>query len=81
MKQIDFIGANLNTSGQGISGSSLKKHFGSLMEIFSDVLLNSEFKQEELDKLKKQMISGLAAAKEDPNAIASNLRKVLIIWK
>ena len=74
-EQIDFIGASLNTSGQGISGSSLKKHFPTLMEIFSDVLLNSEFKQEELDKLKKQMISGLAAGKEDPGTIAGNLRK------
>ena len=41
-------------------------------------LLNSEFKQEELDKLKKQMISGLAADKEDPNAIASNLRSAVV---
>ena len=77
-EQIDFIGANLNTSGSSISGASLKKHFGNLMEIFSDVLLNSEFKQEELDKLKKQMISGLAAGKEDPNTIASNLRKKIL---
>ncbi len=77
-EQIDFIGANLNTSGNGISGSSLKKHFGTLMELFSDVLLNSEFKQEELDKLKKQMISGLAAGKEDPNTIARNLRKTVL---
>ncbi|MCW8849726.1 MAG: insulinase family protein, partial [Melioribacteraceae bacterium] len=75
-EQIDFIGARLSTSGQGISGASLKKHFPTLMEIFSDVLLNSEFKQDELDKLKTQMISGLAAGKEDPGVIASNLRKV-----
>ncbi len=74
---IDFIGASLNTSGSGIFGSSLTKHFDKLMDIFSDVLLNSDFKQEELDKLKKQMLSGLAAAKDDPDAIASNLRKVL----
>jgi len=76
-EEIDFIGANLNTSGSGISGSSLTKHFDKLMEIFADVLLNSDFKQEELDKLKKQMLSGLAASKDDPEAIASNLRTVL----
>ena len=46
-EEIDFIGAGLSTSGGGISGSSLKKHFDSLMDIFSDILLNSEFKQEE----------------------------------
>lgn len=76
-EEIDFIGASLNTSGTGISGSSLKKHFGALMEIFADVLLNSEFKQEELDKIKKQTISNLAAAKEEPSSISANLRRAL----
>ncbi len=74
---VDFIGADLYTSGQSIYGSSLKRHFKSLMEIISDIILNADFKQEELDKIKKQTISGLAAAKEDPNSIASNLRKVI----
>jgi zinc protease len=77
-EQVDFIGASLGTSGSSISGSSLKKHFEKLMELFSDVLLNSEFKQEELDKLKKQMMSGLAASKEEPGSISRNLRKVLL---
>ncbi|MCB9207234.1 MAG: insulinase family protein [Ignavibacteriales bacterium] len=76
-EEVDFIGASLNTSGSSIYGSSLTKHFDKLMQIFSDVLLNSDFKQEELDKLKKQALSGLAAGKDDPDAIASNLRKVL----
>ncbi len=76
-EEIDFIGANLNTSSSSISGSSLTKHFDKLMNIFSDVLLNSNFNQEELDKLKKQSLSGLAAAKDEPDAIAGNLRKIL----
>lgn len=76
-EEIDFIGADLNTSSAGISGSALTKNFDKLMEIFSDVLLNSDFKQEELDKLKKQMLSNLASVKDDPEAIASNLRSVL----
>ncbi len=74
---VDFIGASLYTSGQSIYGSSLKRHFSSLMDIISDIILNADFKQEELDKIKKQTISGLAAAKEEPSSIASNLRKVL----
>lgn len=80
-EEIDFIGARLNTSGSGISGSSLKKHFNSLMEVFSDILLNSQFKQEEMDKIKKQMLSGLAASKDEPNSIAANLRSSLIYGK
>lgn len=80
-EEIDFIGARLNTSGSSISGSSLKKHFNSLMEVFSDVLLNSQFKQEEMDKIKKQLLSGLAASKDEPNSISANLRSSLIYGK
>jgi len=78
---IDFMGASLSTSGQSIYGSSLKKHFSSLMEVISDVVLNSDFKQEELDKIKKQTISNLVAAKEEPTSIAANLRSVLVYGK
>ncbi len=78
---IDFIGASLSTSSTGIYGSSLSKHTDKLLELMSDVLLHPSFKQEELDKIKKQSISGLKAAKEQPSAIASNVRKVLLFGK
>ena len=76
-EEIDFIGANLNTSGTGISASSLSKHQGKLLSLMSEIILNSNFKDEELEKLKKQTISGLAANKEDANAIAGNVADVL----
>ena len=76
-EEIDFIGARLNTSGTGISASSLSKHQGKLLNLMSEIILNSNFKDEELEKLKKQTISGLAANKEDANAIAGNVADVL----
>ncbi len=76
-EEIDFIGASLNTSGTGISASSLSKHQGKLLALMSDIILNPNFKEEELDKLKKQTISGLAANKEDATAIAGNVADVL----
>jgi len=78
---IDFIGANISTSSTGIYASSLSKHTETLMELMSDILLNPTFKQEELDKIKKQTLSGLQAAKEQPAAIASNVRKALLFGK
>ena len=39
----------------------------------SDVVMNADFKQEELEKIKKQMISGLASEKDSPDAIASKV--------
>lgn len=76
-EEIDYIGANLNTSYNGIFASSLTKHRDKLLELMSDVLYNPAFSQEELDKLKTQKISELAADKDDPSAIARNVRTVI----
>jgi len=77
-EEIDFIGARLNTSSTGVSGFTLKKHAETFLDIMSDVVKNAKFTQEELDKLKKQTISGLAAGKDDPNSIAGNVRRALV---
>jgi predicted Zn-dependent peptidase len=69
-KEIDQLGANLNFSASGFYATSLKKHTEKLLGIVSDVLLNPVFKQDELDKLKKQAISNIASSKDEPNAIA-----------
>ena len=75
---IDFIGATIHTSSDGVYGSSLKKHQTKLLEMMSDVIMNADFKQAELDKIKKQTKSGLATSKDDPDAIAANVRSVLL---
>ena len=75
---VDFIGASLNTTATSIFASSLKKHTDELLTIVSDIALNAEFNQDELDKIKKQTISGLKAQKDDPNAIAGNVRNALV---
>lgn len=74
---VDFMGASLNSSSSGLFGASLKKHTENLMKIAADVLLKPSFPQAEFDKIKKQTLSGLAQAKENPNAIASNVSSVL----
>lgn len=75
--EVDYIGASLNTSAGGVYASSLKKHLPNLMDVFADVLLNSEFTQEEFDKQITQNASGLASASENPDQIAANVRNVL----
>jgi zinc protease len=80
-EEIDFIGASFNTSSSGMSGSSLKKHSEKLLEILSDVLLNPSFPATELDKIKKQTISAIAADKDDPEAIAEDVASVLVYGK
>lgn len=80
-KEVDFLGASLSTSSNGVTVSGLERHTEKLIEIMSDIILNSEFKQEELDKIVKQKISELAAAKDEPNAIAQRVHSVLLFGK
>jgi len=80
-EEIDFIGATMNTSSDGIFASALKKHNEKLLELMSDVLLNAQFKQEELDKIKKQTISGLEAEKNEATAIAQRVSAAIMYGK
>lgn len=80
-EEIDFIGASLSTSSNGVFASSLTKHKEKLLELMTDVLFNPAFPEEELEKIRKQTLSGLAAAKEDPSSIANNVSSVLLYGK
>ena len=80
-EEIDFIGASLSTSASGVYGSSLTKHREKLLELMADVTLKPSFPQEELEKIKTETISNIQASKDDPGAIASNVRGVLLYGK
>ncbi|MEK7256443.1 MAG: pitrilysin family protein, partial [Bacteroidota bacterium] len=74
---VDFIGASLSSDANGVNGTCLSKHRVKLLELMSDVLLNPTFPEEEFVKLKKQTLSALAQAKDDPNTIAGNVGATL----
>ena len=76
-EEIDFIGADIAANAEGAYASGLKKNQAKMMEILSDMIINSDFKQAELDKLKTQALSGLETNKNDPDAMMSNVEKVL----
>ncbi|WP_161889924.1 M16 family metallopeptidase [Pontibacter russatus] len=80
-EQVDFIGADLGFSSTGFSASSLKKHLPTLVDLTTDALLHPKFTQEELDKIKKQMKASLAQSKDDPDAIASRTRNLVLYGK
>jgi len=76
-EEIDFIGASLQSYSDGMFASSLKKHQEKLLALMSDILLNPAFPQDELDKKKKQAISGIKSAKSNPNVIIGRVGQVL----
>ena len=80
-EQVDFIGADLGFSSTGFNASALKKHLPALVDLTTDALLNPKFTQEELDKIKKQMKANLAQSKENPDAIASRTRNMVLYGK
>ena len=75
---VDFIGASLSTSSTGLSGSCLSKHNEALLQIISDILLNANFTEEELEKIRTQTLSGLEVQKNEPSAIAMNVGSKLV---
>lgn len=77
-EEVDFIGASLSASSSSLFGSSLTKHQDKLLDLMTDVLYNPTFPEEELEKIKKQTISGLKSNQDDPNAISSNVRSKLL---
>lgn len=80
-EEIDRLGATLSTSATSIFASGLDRNKEKLMDIVSDIIINSVFKQEELDKIKKQTLSGLATTKDDPNAISQRVSRAIMYGK
>lgn len=80
-QEIDFLGAVLTTSSTSVFASGLSKYTDKIMNIMADVILNPDFKQEELDKITKETLSGLAYSKDDPDAISDRVEKTLMFGK
>lgn len=72
-KEVDFIGATLFTGATNAYASGLSKYSEEIIGLMADVALNPSFPQEEFDKLKKQSLTGIESAKDDPNSLSSRL--------
>ncbi|SNS96773.1 Predicted Zn-dependent peptidase [Ekhidna lutea] len=80
-EEIDFIGASVFAGSTNVFASGLSKYQEKILELMTDVAFNPTFPEEELEKIRKQTLSGLASAKEDPGAIAGNLNQALVFGK
>lgn len=76
-KQIDFIGARLSASARSMYGQSLKKHNEKLLELMADIAMNANFQEEEVEKIRKRMLSGLQTQKNEPDAMLQNVTSVI----
>ena len=74
---VDRIGASLGTSGFGLNGRCLVQHTETLLELMSDILMNPTFPEEELEKERKQTLSGFASSATDANQISGRLSRAM----
>lgn len=74
----DQLGLSISAAAaddqMSVSGSGLKKHMDKLLALMTDALYNPTFPQEELDKLKKQNLSGLQTVKRNPEEVMGRLK-------
>ncbi len=75
--EIDNMGARINVSSEGISAGCLKKYTEKVLDLMSDIAMNAQITQTELDAEKKKAISGLETQKNDPDAMVNNVSAVV----
>lgn len=80
-EEIDYLGGSINASALSISGFSLKNNFPRLFALMADIALRPSFPADELEKIRKQELSGIAQGNEDPDNIASNVSGRLMYGK
>jgi len=80
-EEIDFIGARINASDEGMSGSGLKKYQDKIFDLMSDIATSAVFTQEELDKARKQTLSQLETEKNEPDAMLRNVTATINFGK
>lgn len=77
-EEIDYLGASISASARGVNAFSLKNNFSKVFGLMADIALRPSFPVAELEKIRKQELSGLAQNKEDANAIAGNVVSKLV---
>ena len=76
-EEIDDMGASINVSDEGMSGSGLKKYTEKIFDLMADIAMNTIISQDELDKAKKKTLSGLETQKNDPDAMVRNVSNIV----
>lgn len=80
-EEIDFLGARLSFGSQGAFASSLSKYFPRILELMADAAINPNFTEEEFNKEKAKLITGLKTEEKDVSAIAGRVQRALAYGK
>jgi zinc protease len=76
-EEVDYLGATISL-GMGFAyANGLSKHQEKIFELLSDAALNPNFLEEELDKQKNILITGIKSDENSPAAIAERVTGIL----
>ncbi len=79
---LDGIGASISAAAAGdattVTASGLKKHLGSILEIYADVVTHPALASEELEKLRMQSIEGVRYGKSEPGQLVQALARKVV---
>ncbi|MEB8345982.1 pitrilysin family protein [Flavobacteriaceae bacterium KMM 6898] len=81
IEEVDFLGARINFGSQSAYASSLSKYFPRILELLADAAIHPNFTQEEFDKEKDKLITGLKSQEKNVAAIASRAQAALAYSK
>ncbi len=73
-EEIDFVGgtvgAGANWDATFATCRVLTKYFDTGLDLLADIILNPTFKDDEIDRLRKQVLAGIMQKKDDPETVA-----------
>ena len=76
-REIDFIGADLSAGSSSMYLGCLTKHLSKGLDLMTDVLYNANFPESEVERVRKQNLSGLQSTKADAGEMASNATRAV----
>lgn len=81
-EEVDYLGANISSGcdydATYISSYSLKKYFNNIFDIMSEVILNPEFAEEEISRLKDQRLNTLLSMLDDGDYLSERVFKKFV---
>ncbi|HEY0490527.1 MAG TPA: pitrilysin family protein [Telluria sp.] len=84
-EELESLGANLssgaNLDGAFVQMNVLKATMPQALNVYSDLILNPAFAQNELDRIRKDQLASIQREKANPNAMASRVIPALLYGK
>ena len=73
----EFIGSRISSDGRReytlLSAETLTKHFPTALELTADLILNPNFPDHEVERVRREHLTELRRGKDEPNAVAEQL--------